>query len=165
MPRKPITALGLARLAVSGAWSDSNSPTESPREFTRRLLQPFGLLRPNSGPLECGWFATAPLNHKQWYSTTTGRSKLGGIGSTIDAAGRVVIPKEIRQLAVLGPGAAVEIRFENGQIEIEPLSVPIKLEREGQLLVAVPQTDIPPLTSEAVDALRRFLSVDVCHRG
>jgi len=71
----------------------------------------------------------------------------------------VVIPKEIRQLAVLGPGAAVEIRFENGQIEIEPLSVPIKLVQQGQLLVAVPENDVPPLTSKAVeltlDALRR----------
>ena len=78
--------------------------------------------------------------------------------STIDAAGRVVIPREIRRQAGLGPGAAVDIRFENGQIEIEPLSVPIKLVREGQLLVAVPQNDVPPLTSEAVelalDALR-----------
>ena len=79
--------------------------------------------------------------------------------STIDAAGRVIIPKEIRRQAGLGPGAIVDIRFANGQIEFEPLSVQIKLEREGPLLVAVPQTDVPPLTSEAVelalDALRR----------
>jgi AbrB family looped-hinge helix DNA binding protein len=79
--------------------------------------------------------------------------------STIDAAGRVVIPKEIRRQAGLGAGAAVDIRYENGQIEIEPLSVPMKLVQQGQLLVAVPVHDIPPLTSEAVDltlaALRR----------
>ncbi len=79
--------------------------------------------------------------------------------STIDAAGRVVIPKEIRRQAGLEPGAAVDIRFENGQIEIEPLSVPIRLVQEGQLLVAVPLDDVPPLTSETVertlDALRQ----------
>jgi AbrB family looped-hinge helix DNA binding protein len=79
--------------------------------------------------------------------------------TTIDAAGRLVIPKEIRHQAGLGPGMAVDIRLENGLIQIEPVSTPIQLVREGHLLVARPVSDVPPLTSEAVqstiDSIRR----------
>ena len=78
--------------------------------------------------------------------------------TTIDGAGRIVIPKEIRQQAGLGPGMPVEIRYENGQVEIEPATLPGKLVRKGRLLVAVPEVDVPPLTCEIVqetlDSLR-----------
>ena len=40
--------------------------------------------------------------------------------ATIDAAGRLVIPKRIRREAGLESGAELEIRFEDGRIEIEP---------------------------------------------
>jgi AbrB family looped-hinge helix DNA binding protein len=73
---------------------------------------------------------------------------------TIDAAGRLVIPKEIRRAAGLDPGAALEVRLRNGVVEIEPARVPVKLVRKGYLLVAVPEGDVPPLTSEDVARIR-----------
>ena len=76
---------------------------------------------------------------------------LDDMKTTIDAAGRVVIPKEIRALASLGPGAAVDIRFEDGVVQIEPLLVPMRLVQEGQFLVARPELSIPPLSLETVE--------------
>jgi len=72
--------------------------------------------------------------------------------TTIEAAGRLVIPKEIRRQAGLGPGTQVEIRFDQGHIEIEPVPLAVKLEYQGRLLVAVPETEVPSLTSEIVQA-------------
>jgi AbrB family looped-hinge helix DNA binding protein len=39
--------------------------------------------------------------------------------TTIDRAGRVVIPKPIRDAAGLKPGAALSIEYRDGRIEIE----------------------------------------------
>lgn len=77
--------------------------------------------------------------------------------TTIDAVGRVVIPKAIRDQAGLGPGASVDIRYENGQIEIEPLFAPVALTREGQFLVATAQSDLPPITSDQIKNLLQGL--------
>jgi len=79
--------------------------------------------------------------------------------TTIDKAGRVVIPKEIRRAVGLSPGTELEIRVCDGRIEIEPAALPVKLvRRPGGLLVAVPLVDVAPLTNEEVsrtlDALR-----------
>ena len=72
--------------------------------------------------------------------------------TTIDAAGRLMIPEEIRRQAGLVPGVTVEIRFQNGQVEIEPVPLAVKLVRKGRLLVAAPDTDVAPLTSDLVQA-------------
>ena len=77
--------------------------------------------------------------------------------TTIDAVGRMVIPKEIRQEAGLKPGMPLEVRWRDGRIEIEPEPLPVKLERKGRLLVAIPQKDITPLTVETVERTRRTL--------
>lgn len=77
--------------------------------------------------------------------------------TTIDAAGRLVIPKEIRREAGLKPGMPLEVRWEEGRIEITPAPLPVKLIRRGQLLVAVPQKDVSPLTAEAVEQTRTAL--------
>ena len=77
--------------------------------------------------------------------------------TTIDAAGRMVIPKEIRQEAGLKPGMSIEVRWRDGRIEIEPAPLPVKLVRKGRLLVAVPQQDVSPLTVETVERTRRTL--------
>ena len=74
--------------------------------------------------------------------------------ATIDAAGRVVIPREIRRQAGLEAGTALEVRWNAGRIEIEPASVPVALVREGRFLVAVPHADGPALTTRAVEAMR-----------
>lgn len=77
--------------------------------------------------------------------------------TTIDAAGRLVIPKKIREAAGLEPGMTLDVRYQDGRIEIEPASVRIKLVREGQFLVAVPCEDVPPLRSEDVEQIREAI--------
>lgn len=75
--------------------------------------------------------------------------------TTIDAAGRLVIPKDIRREAGLRPGMSLDVRVREGRVEIEPAPIKIKLERRGRLLVAVPQESVPPLTAEVVEETRR----------
>jgi AbrB family looped-hinge helix DNA binding protein len=83
--------------------------------------------------------------------------KIPAMKTTIDSAGRLVIPKEVRQEAGLKPGMPLEIRCREGRIEIEPAPLPVKLVRKGRLLVAVPQKDVSPLTAEAVERTRMRL--------
>ena len=74
--------------------------------------------------------------------------------ATIDAAGRLVIPKEIRRLAGLEAGAELEIRFRDGVVEIEPVAAPVNLVRDGHLLVAAHEGEGPPLTPADVARIR-----------
>jgi AbrB family looped-hinge helix DNA binding protein len=77
--------------------------------------------------------------------------------TTIDAAGRVVIPKELRERLALEGGAAVEIRERDGRIEIEPTATPMSLVARAGVKVAVPSEPLPPLTDETVrDTLERI---------
>ncbi len=78
--------------------------------------------------------------------------------TTIDAAGRLVIPREIRREAALEPGTPLEIRWRDGVIEIEPQPLPVKLERKGRLLVAKPTAKVPPLRTTTVERTRRDLN-------
>jgi len=77
--------------------------------------------------------------------------------TTIDAAGRLVIPREIRREAGLTPGMRLEVRWENGRIEVEPEPLPVQLVRRGRLTVAIPQHDVPALDAETVDRTQRTL--------
>jgi AbrB family looped-hinge helix DNA binding protein len=73
--------------------------------------------------------------------------------TTIDDAGRVVIPKELRTRAGLSGGQEVEINERDGTIEIEPAPTPMRLKRtRGGVVVAVPDRELPPLTDEIVRA-------------
>lgn len=56
--------------------------------------------------------------------------------TTIDSAGRVVIPKALRDEAGLCPGTEIEIQLRNGHLEIEPVAA-ISVERRGRFFVAV----------------------------
>jgi AbrB family looped-hinge helix DNA binding protein len=78
--------------------------------------------------------------------------------TTIDSAGRMVIPRDIRQEAGIQPGMPLEIRWHEGRIEIEPAALPVKLVRKGKLLVAVPQHDISHLKAATVERTRKSLS-------
>lgn len=77
--------------------------------------------------------------------------------STIDKAGRLVIPKEIRREARVEPGTPLEIRYREGRIEIEPAPLPVRLERKGRFLVAIPVENVEPLTTDVVEATRQRL--------
>jgi AbrB family looped-hinge helix DNA binding protein len=70
--------------------------------------------------------------------------------STIDTAGRVVIPKAIRARLGLTGGEEIEIRERDGTIEIEPTATPVTLIRRGGDPVAVPDKALPALTDELV---------------
>jgi AbrB family looped-hinge helix DNA binding protein len=78
--------------------------------------------------------------------------------STIDAAGRIVIPKHIRIQAGLRPGMPLDVRWIDGLIEIEPAHTPMTLLRKGRFVVALPQVEGPPLTAAAVEHTRDALA-------
>ena len=75
--------------------------------------------------------------------------------TTIDPAGRLVIPKDIRREAGLKPGMLLDIRLREGRIEIDPVPLPVQLVRRGKLLIAVPQAEVTALTAETVERTRR----------
>jgi AbrB family looped-hinge helix DNA binding protein len=70
--------------------------------------------------------------------------------SSIDSAGRIVIPKALRQALDLKPGQPLEIRAGDGRLEIEVAPTPVKLVKRGKGVVAVPATTLPKLTAEQV---------------
>ncbi len=74
--------------------------------------------------------------------------------TTMDAAGRLVIPKDIRYQAGLRPGTLLDVRWCDGRIEIEPAPVSVALVRKGRFVVAVPQAEGPTLTTEEVEETR-----------
>jgi len=76
--------------------------------------------------------------------------------AVIDRAGRIVVPKPLRQALGLTPGQLLEIRAGDGRLEIEIASTPMMLKKRGKGLVAVPEAKLPPLTAEQVrDTLER----------
>jgi AbrB family looped-hinge helix DNA binding protein len=75
----------------------------------------------------------------------------------MDSAGRLVIPKEVRQQALIKPGMPLDVRLREGHIEIEPAPLDISIKRRGRLTVAVSHKPVPPLTSETVEETRRRL--------
>jgi AbrB family looped-hinge helix DNA binding protein len=70
--------------------------------------------------------------------------------STIDAAGRVVVPKALRQALGLKAGQPLEIRASDGRLEIEVAPTPMRLKRRGKGVIAVPDDELPTLTAEQV---------------
>jgi AbrB family looped-hinge helix DNA binding protein len=74
--------------------------------------------------------------------------------TTIDSAGRLVVPKPIRDAAGLRPGSELRIEYRDGRVEIEPVSH-VRLERKGGLLVAVAPRGTPPMTIERVNRVIR----------
>jgi len=70
--------------------------------------------------------------------------------ATIDGAGRVVIPKALRDRAGLTPGTRVDIRFHDGAIEICPENIEGTWETRHGINFPVPPADAPDLTVEQV---------------
>jgi AbrB family looped-hinge helix DNA binding protein len=74
----------------------------------------------------------------------------------LDSAGRLVIPKSLRQALGLKPGQPLELRAAEGRLEIEIAPTPMRLKKRGKGIVAVPEADLPVLTAEQVrDVLER----------
>ena len=77
--------------------------------------------------------------------------------TTIDAAGRLVIPRALRRAAGLEPGMPLDLRLEDGAVVIEPAPTPVLLERRGRFLVARAVHPVPPLTARLVEETREQL--------
>ena len=75
--------------------------------------------------------------------------------TTIDRAGRLVIPKEVRELAGLKPGVKLNVDYKDGAVFIEPICK-IKLFRKGSLLVSR-AAGAPKMTREMSNRLIRRL--------
>ena len=76
--------------------------------------------------------------------------------ATIDAAGRIVVPKSLRQALGLKPGQVLELRAGDGRLEVEIAPTSMTLQKRGKGVVAVPEGELPPLTAEQVrDTLER----------
>jgi AbrB family looped-hinge helix DNA binding protein len=70
--------------------------------------------------------------------------------TTIDSAGRIVVPKRLREELRFIPGQELELNAIDGRLEIEHQATPMRLERRGQRLVAVTDREMPTLTAEMV---------------
>lgn len=77
------------------------------------------------------------------------------IQTTIDSAGRLVLPKTIREEAGILPGMNLRITAREGRIEIEPVPRQVQIVRKGPLRIAVPVEEGPPLTEASVEQVRR----------
>lgn len=74
--------------------------------------------------------------------------------TTIDAAGRVVVPKSVRDALHLEGGTTLEVRLRDGWVELEPAPTPMRLERRGEGLVATTEEPLPPIDVDDVRAVR-----------
>lgn len=78
---------------------------------------------------------------------------LSGMRTTIDVAGRIVVPKAIRDALGLVAGTALEIGDKDGTVVIEVAPVEKRLVKRGKGLVVEPVElgePLPVLTAEAV---------------
>src|SRR5574338_530646 len=81
----------------------------------------------------------------QWYSDT--------VRTTIDKAGRVVIPAALRDRAGLVAGAEVDVSIDETGIRIERVAPPPRLMRIGRRLVARPSAPVEARRNIDVAAL------------
>jgi len=77
--------------------------------------------------------------------------------TTIDAAGRLVIPRDIRRRAALEHGMTLDVRIREGVIEIEPAPIPVRLVQRGHVVTIVPESAMEPLTSASIEPHRADL--------
>lgn len=79
--------------------------------------------------------------------------------TTIDGAGRIVVPKPVREAMGLVAGRAVDVVYTDGRIEIELAPADLELDTSERIPRAVPREELPPLTDEdirsTVEAARR----------
>jgi AbrB family looped-hinge helix DNA binding protein len=77
--------------------------------------------------------------------------------TTMDRAGRLVIPVEVRREAAIEPGTPLDVRWRDGVIEIEPQPLPVTFVRRGHLMVATAAKEAGTLRASDVERTRRAL--------
>jgi AbrB family looped-hinge helix DNA binding protein len=93
---------------------------------------------------------------KSWWLGCHFYGIIVGMKTTIDLAGRIVVPKPLREALNLKPGQPLEIRASDGRLEIEVAPTPMTLRKRGKVVFAVAEVELPKLTAEEVrDALER----------
>jgi AbrB family looped-hinge helix DNA binding protein len=75
------------------------------------------------------------------------------VRTTIDDAGRLVVPKALRDELGLEGGTLLEIRLREGRLEIEPVATPMRLVRRGKRLVATTDEPLPRIDAADVRAV------------
>ena len=70
--------------------------------------------------------------------------------TTIDAGGRVVVPKAARDRLGLRAGSEVELTERDGWLEIAPAATPMTLVGKGERVTAKADREMPTLTAEEV---------------
>src|SRR5688500_14323819 len=112
--------------------SSRTSPAFAPISgvFEGGATQPAGMPRPRGGLDQSGVPASGTGTGPGWY--------IHAMRTTIDKAGRVVIPAAIRERARLTPGAELEIVEDETGIRLERVASGPKLVRVGRRLVARP---------------------------
>ena len=73
--------------------------------------------------------------------------------ATIDGAGRVVIPKALRERAGLTPGTKIDFTFVNGNIEIHPVVEEGEWETRHGISYPVPPEGAQELSTSEVRSL------------
>ncbi|MET3805427.1 AbrB family looped-hinge helix DNA binding protein [Nakamurella sp. UYEF19] len=76
--------------------------------------------------------------------------------TTIDSAGRIVVPKALRDALGLAPGSSVDISRYGAGLQLIPVGRTARLVEEGGVLVAAGTTVVDDdVVLELVDSLRR----------
>ena len=70
--------------------------------------------------------------------------------TTIDKAGRIVIPKPMRDELGLAGGQEVEITARDGHLEVDVAPVRMRLADRDGAPAAIPYEPLPPLTTDQV---------------
>lgn len=76
---------------------------------------------------------------------------------TIDAAGRIVVPKAVREQLGLDAGTPLELLVREGRLELEPVPVPMRLVRRGKGLVATTDEPVGSLDADDVRSVTESL--------
>ena len=69
--------------------------------------------------------------------------------TTIDKAGRLVIPAAIRERAGLAPGVEIEVWLDDGAVRLERVAAGPKLIKVGRRLVARPTAPVEEMNPDA----------------
>lgn len=70
--------------------------------------------------------------------------------TAIDAAGRIVIPKALRNALGLTADQPLDVIERDGRLEIVPAPTPMRLVDDGDGVVATADADMPELTADTV---------------